>query len=489
MTPGLQSPPRPPLPPSPSKSLVGMKKVIPPDGPHPVRTSSLSWSADLHKPLPDRPKRTSSVYSGDSGYTEIIQSYATWNVDEPTVPLPLQPIAYRQALSGLLSHRFADSPSPPSEADILRPSPSIRSLCLAPLDSPAISDVDSRDVPLFTEFSRRLKTKKSDVVSPVSRKGSPNFEPDSHETFWQPSSKISPYLQPSVYNYESEHLPGRMSPRIVDVVDASLVPPPLDLSRPKKTHEERKPSEIGGKRSSGSYMEDRLSDSRFSKTSSSDSSSFVIYTGVRESIRAMIQHQMQKNKKQKTSDKNEMEMTTPVQPSKNPVIDSEERFSRVNGRRTSLQQGVSSLLRKLSLSKSRENEAEVPRPRTRQKQLAIPISPYQKYGPAIWYAPKRQKKRKSGSPSGRPSRFKKTLASSESRNMRRPNHRYGAPLKSREVMNAFQNGTNQLVSALDETRLKITRKNSEKRREALKKSITLVGPADQFPDGRVNYWV
>src|SRR5256714_5413952 len=117
MTPLARSPLRRPPPPcpSPSLSLVGMEKVIP-LGTTPPKRSPLSPAADTDKPLPQRPqrsRRSSSLYSGDSGYTEIIELYNERKGDDGAdVPVALQPITYRETLTDLLVRRFTQSSSP-----------------------------------------------------------------------------------------------------------------------------------------------------------------------------------------------------------------------------------------------------------------------------------------------------------------------------------------------------------------------------------------
>src|SRR5947209_7569052 len=128
----MLAPPRSPQryapPPSPSRSLMGMEKVVPPGtrsssrsplsqpqgvhNPLPPRTRSSSRSpfspaADKDKPLPERPRRSSSVYTADSGYTRIVDSYSNpTHEEEPPVPLVIQPVAYQQTISALLRRRL-----------------------------------------------------------------------------------------------------------------------------------------------------------------------------------------------------------------------------------------------------------------------------------------------------------------------------------------------------------------------------------------------
>src|SRR2546423_6489105 len=72
----------------------------------------------------------------------------------------------------------------------------------------------------------------------------------------------------------------------------------------------------------------------------------------------------------------------------------ERTFSWVSSRKSSLQEGVSGMLRRLSLTKPRSPSRQTQLlQRGRQKQLAIPLTPYQKYGMAVWHNSQRKEGR------------------------------------------------------------------------------------------------
>jgi hypothetical protein len=491
---------------SPSTLLLGMEVVIPPS-PQSTAKPPLSSTADVDKPLPHRPRQTSSVYSGGSGYTEIIESYMNWKVDEePPLPISFQPQSYRDTLTGLLARRFAEPPSnltsPLFISDRPKHSISIPPLRLTPDDSPALHAVEPNTVPSFTEFSRQLKNKKSNVstISHLNVQHVPGAI--SHDTFWQPSMTGSPEVQPFVHDYQRQHLQGEISPRITDVVDPGLVPPPLNLNGSKKpiadqaSVHDRNVQNI-------SFLDDASQpSSRFSSTSSSSQASpasedsFVVYTGVRESLKAMFRTKMGRRDIPAAEDRKRNVSLASTQPAD---IESEEqpagrKFSWVSSRRTSLQQGVSSLLRKFSISDTSDSRRRSTRPsRGRQKQLAIPITPYQRYGSAVWHASQRKKRRqdrverkptqKTKKKSGQVSRATST------RNTNKQRDRHSAFPKPDEVVAAFQSGRNNLVGAIDETRRKLRRSASERRREALKKNIKFVGPTDLANVALVEPWI
>ena len=160
----------------------------------------------------------------------------------------------------------------------------------------------------------------------------------------------------------------------------------------------------------------------------------------------------------------------------------------------SLQQGIANIrerIRNFSISGSSEASVEVKDPRRRSKQHAIPMSPYQKYGPVVWDNPRRREKEKQRIREERQRAKLKAEALKQGKvgTGKMPEAKDKRRSEPPPLVTNFHNGQKQLLTALDDTKLKLKKTNSEKRREALKKSIQLIGPADQFPDGRVNHWI
>lgn len=111
-----------------------------------------------------------------------------------------------------------------------------------------------------------------------------------------------------------------------------------------------------------------------------------------------------------------------------------------------------------------QSQALAPRKRRGSKQRAVPTSPYQKWGAAIWEAPKRSERKR-----------------------QKHGHRRGPSDPLHDVSRAFHSGQSGLVEAmgmesLDEKKKRKEKKRrltaEEKRREALKRKIVLVGPAE-----------
>jgi hypothetical protein len=261
------------------------------------------------------------------------------------------------------------------------------------------------------------------------------------------------------------------------MVDRSLVPAPLSLSKQRNT-------ENGDKMDPHTVNvigEEEKSESRFS---SSSDDSYIIYTSIRASVKAYVRDKMDKKRK---NAKKERKKVMSVASAKYPGMLNAKELDRkisLGSRKGSIHQGISTVydkISKLSISgpsdHSKEDEAQ---PRGRNKQLAIPTSAYQKYGAALWEAPKRQKKTDGESAPAKP------LVRKNDDSRVGPGRRSAKPA---EAVGAFRNGRSQIIHALDDTKHKLTRSNLERRREALKQSIKLVGPADEVSDGTMSYHV
>lgn len=323
------------------------------------------------------------------------------------------------------------------------------------------SAADSRNAPSFKEFSRNLQKKKILPVEEPPPLSLPRASPDFRSV-----------------SYDSTRLDRSISPRTTDTVDRSLMPAPLSIYKKRDTVIEDQPNV-----SRYQFPEhEEGSTSRFSTTSSEDS--YVIYTGVTQSVRAYVRHKMQKKR---DNPKKERKRVMSVASAKYPGMLTAKEYDRRHSsgsRRPSLQQGISSVykrLSRLSIAGPSGQDQDKKSPRGRQKQLAIPTSAYQKYGAAVWEAPKRQKKAQ------RSSAPMKTLV--KKTNSGRAKRHPSMPGNPTEVAQAFKSGRSQIIQAFGGTKHKLMRSKSEKRREALKQSIRLVGPADLISDGAKNYTV
>lgn len=166
-----------------------------------------------------------------------------------------------------------------------------------------------------------------------------------------------------------------------------------------------------------------------------------------------------------------------------------------------------------------------------QKRLAVPISPYQRYGAAIWDKSGREKKRLSYRQTPRV-RFPKYHGRRKNRASQPKQDAFVAPLSpgesalspgsgsgsgswsrsgrtntrkplqqgTRYAVRALQGGTSQVLVAIDDARKKIARSGSgmrlrsgsgsklDRKRSQLKSQIRLVGPADEYSHSDRDPW-
>jgi hypothetical protein len=152
---------------------------------------------------------------------------------------------------------------------------------------------------------------------------------------------------------------------------------------------------------------------------------------------------------------------------------------------------VNMQLRALSLHTMASSSAsEMPdSPRSpRQKQLAVPMSPYQKYGSAIWETPKKSKKRNNA---------KQPAASRSASHLvyTNPTPPLSPPLKTqlqqntRDAVRALQDGTSHMFFAFDGAKKKMSESKDERRRELLKSQIKLVGPVNPHTCSQADPWL
>lgn len=133
-----------------------------------------------------------------------------------------------------------------------------------------------------------------------------------------------------------------------------------------------------------------------------------------------------------------------------------------------------------------QRSAPVQRPR----QLAVPMTPYQKYGSAAWETPKKSKRTvhaRSPTNSDGPSSPDFTYAN--------PTPPLSPPFKiqlqqnTRNAARVLQGGTSHVLVALDGAKRKISESKDERRREALKSQIKLIGPVNPHSHGLGDPWV
>lgn len=131
----------------------------------------------------------------------------------------------------------------------------------------------------------------------------------------------------------------------------------------------------------------------------------------------------------------------------------------------------------------------------RQKQLAVPMSNYQRYGPAIWESPKKSKKKTSQKQMYLGTQSTPTSPTAPQFSIANPTPPLTPPLKlqlqngSREAVRVIQGGTSQVLFALDGAKKRMAESKDERRREQLKAQIKLIGPVNPHTYMQADPWV
>lgn len=411
--------------------------------------SARSTPSDMDKPLPlepfDRQRRSSSVYSTDTTITNIIRMYGGYrDLDElpdlPPMTLIHQPQAYRDTVAPLLVKRLSlnrsPSPRPPTPP---RPRPR------ASISSVSLRSNATKTAPSFLEFSRNLEDRRNELVSPFTPNADHHRQAAYDQLFPPSTQNSSPELPISVSH--TPPLPDAMSVTVSSIAESDLLPSPPDLRSSSP------PSPILDAPGQFSALQGRH-DSPFSSSSrqkyrSRHWSENWLEDGLRIGSPVSDSSQLDDGKKPVGYDK--ARSASVSGPAGYSDVDSDsfrkKRSMRSSGH-SSLQQGVSGLLRSLSIS-SRRTRGRTSEPR--QQQLAIQPTPYQLYGEQIWNNKKPKKETRE----------------------RKAGHGRG---KSMDLVTAYQSGQSQFVSVLEGAKRRLRRKSSHKRRGKLKQSIMLVGP-------------
>lgn len=460
--------------PQPSQALLNLQKqglelgVSPPSSTLQVaasHASARSSQSDLDKPLPLEPskkRRSSSVYSTDTTISNIIHMYGGHREleDFTLAPVLHHPQAYRDTVAPLLVKRLSMSHSPPP-----RPTPgaadfrgTVSSLSFRSTGFPTSTLLQgNKTAPSFLEFSRALQNRRNELVSPASGTSSDNHRLAAYDQPAPPSPQVSSVEQ-SISVSQTPPIPDAMSGTISDIDDSDLLPFPRRLSgsgppSPMLDDSESRssihcPPSIDD-HSAGKPMHPSAGGSRSEHWLHDN---FVSQSPVSEPSR----HDAESTRFQDSLTETEQERTLSYADAKYPGM-RKSSFDMVKSQnssaRSSLQQGVSNLLRTLSLSNRGDGKQRHGQEKEscRERQLAIPATPYQVYGAEIW-SDKAKKKQKNGGPHN------------------------GERGKSFDILSAYQSGQSQFVGVLEGAKRKLGRKTSQKRRRRLKQSIIFVGP-------------
>jgi hypothetical protein len=452
---------------SPSGSLSGMEI--------PISKQSLyfgpsSWSiypvphGTIENPLPPTPRKPSSVYS--LGHDEEAGGQMR-NIPDALLPpdLLLQPTTYRSSTS-IVPVMSADRP------------PLLR-YQLGHAVSDSILErrrVQREDLAELGIHSSQLLTQHPISDTPTHRepqtKGLHELDlqrrdADHHASTYESvlhtrSSVLTSFTSEPYSNYT--HSSTEMSPRITDVVDQSLLPPPLRYSTV-------------------------VADSRpSSHLSSSSSTTEIIESRVRDSLRTYARKALHlqtptvaarsKREDQNNSATNAADWASSIL----------RRGSSVAGqRRGSVQQGISHMynsLRKISITsalpKTVGNATKVRLPRE-LRSPAIPITPYQQMGTKAWE--RSSKSPKNSRPGSAISNHFHSPPKEDKKSFRHDHRGRNQETKPISLVNklitAFHSGTVQVESAIGLNKPRNKHSKAEFRREEFKKKIVVIGIGDQ----------
>ncbi|TPR08655.1 hypothetical protein CAN33_005270 [Aspergillus niger] len=230
---------------------------------------------------------------------------------------------------------------------------------------------------------------------------------------------------------------------------------------------------------------------------SSDRSGRALAQDVRNSIRSYVQRRLSKNSLERNkSSRSSPPTADSVDPVRTPtpsskITTTDEIYHPGSPKSPLSPVDVLPSNKRLSRMSTRSTMgARGPHPRPhasqRKKQLAVPMSPYQKYGAAIWEKPGREKRisyrqshnvrfpryRKRGS-------SKKGFVSSATPPLTPP-ARSQLQQNTRDCVRAIQDGTHHILDALDGARKKMIGVRGDRRHTELKSQIRLVGPVSPY---------
>ncbi|RAL02945.1 uncharacterized protein BO80DRAFT_22016 [Aspergillus ibericus CBS 121593] len=227
---------------------------------------------------------------------------------------------------------------------------------------------------------------------------------------------------------------------------------------------------------------------------------------VRNSIRSYVQRRLSKNSLERNKSNRSSPATVPADHARTPTPSSKSTASKElsipESPTLSSPVEVSTAGKRLSRLSTRSTMGpRGKRPRAlafqRNKQLAVPMSPYQKYGAAIWDTPSREKRISyRQSHQVRFPRYRKASSSkkgfvSSATPPLTPPARSQLQQNTRDCVRALQDGTHHLLGALDGARKKMIGSRGDRRHTELKSQIRLVGPVSPYNNnyGQSDPWI
>jgi hypothetical protein len=327
-------------------------------------------------------------------------------------------------------------------------------------ETPLMSSAESKNAPSFAEFSRNLRQKKNELVSPFTPDSLDQHRQEALEKLAPPSPQDSTEALPVAFESPQSFLPGPMSGTITDVVANDMLPEPLDFSR---TSQVLRSLQQAAREAQGEQLE-------------YEQQPHFQQPDTNKSWGKIMEKLNERQSQEERENRRVLDYAAEKCPGmRSPRLNNFRKDSARSSGGSSITQRASNVLQNLSRSSGRgeKTPASGDSTRRRQKQVAVKATPYQEFGPDIWLPPEKlEKKRRQEE-----KRLQKEAKQEEKRNHRR-NQLSNATTSSKgsEVSNAYHSGQSQIVGAIRGAKQRLSRSDSEKRRERLKKNIKLVGP-------------
>ena len=360
--------------------------------------------------------------------------------------------AYRDTVAPLMARRMSLTHStwvPPAIPHKLRTSVSSPIMRVAEL-SPDIMTAESKNAPSFTEFSRNLRAKRNDMVSPFSTESYEQHRQEALERLAPPSPQDSSEALSVAYEQTQSFLPGPISGTITDVVATEYVPEPLDLNRTSRAL--LSPQEAA-RRAQVEQLEGPAP--VFQQPDTNQSWSRV----------------MDKLNKRRSQEEREKLRVLSYAAEKYPGMRTaalRKASDRSSG--SSMTQRANNIISVISAAGSKGDKtpassASTPR---RQKQLAVKTTPYQEFAADIWLPSEQREKIKKREER----KLIREQQEEQKRHRRNRSSENSKTSRGSDLNSAYHSGQNQIFGVMQ----RLSRSASEKRREKLKKNIVLVGP-------------
>lgn len=230
----------------------------------------------------------------------------------------------------------------------------------------------------------------------------------------------------------------------------------------------------------------------------------AIAHGVRDSIRSYVHRTLSKT--EKSGRKNRPVTAPSIYPCKTSTSLSDRSLAQTASQQNSL--AMSDQPRSLSLSTTTDSSSNdhngrnsSDAPARRPKQLAVPISPYQKYGASIWdksggtkrsHGRHRQVRFPKRQTAKRPPKHGTNKHSTSAPTLSSPSplqHQHQNRNQQQSYVKALHGGTSHVRDALDDAKRKVTESKADRRRERLKAQIKHVGPVNPRSNGDAQPWM